>query len=67
MGGSDELDLASNIGGCGVIGAVYGGAKAAWALAPTGEHPLSSFLSCLDLSACLRQRSHFHYHTTHLY
>ena len=39
-GGSDELDLASNIGGCGVIGAIYGGVKAAWALAPTGEYPL---------------------------
>jgi len=39
MGGSgDELDLASNIGGCGVIGAVYGGVKAAWALAPTGKY-----------------------------
>ena len=43
MGGSDdnELSLSSNIGGCGVIGAVYGGVKAAWALAPTGKYPLS--------------------------
>ena len=40
MGGSDdnELSLSSNIGGCGVIGAVYGGVKAAWALAPTGKY-----------------------------
>ena len=40
MGGSDdnELSLSSNIGGCGVIGAVNGGVKAAWALAPTGNY-----------------------------
>ena len=53
MGGSDELDLASNIGGCGVIGAIYGGVKAAWALAPTGEYSLLVILTRFYLSEWL--------------
>ena len=54
MGGSDdnELSLTSNIGGCGVIGAVYGGVKAAWALAPTGKYQQTvscHMLICLSM------------------
>ena len=41
MGGDsdDELSLSNNVGGCAVIGAIYGGVKAAWALAPTAKAP----------------------------
>ena len=41
MGGDSdsELDLSSNVGGCAVIGAIYGGIKAAWAQAPTARAP----------------------------
>lgn len=44
MGGDsdDELSLSSNVGGCAVIGAIYGGVKAAWALAPTAKAPGTS-------------------------
>lgn len=40
MAGDDTgLSLASNVGGCGVLGAIYGAVKAVWAVAPTAKAP----------------------------